>query len=63
MKYKPCNHELVEENGFVYCSKCGLEISRIFVVERGKRDLEIDEADRISLIEYLFDKSIEVNGI
>jgi len=41
-----------------------LEISRIFgVAERGKRDLEIDEADRISLLEYLFDKSIEVNGI
>ena len=63
MKYKRCNHEAIEVNGFVYCSKCGLELSRVFVVEEEKRDLEFEEADRKSLREYLFDQRIENNGI
>jgi len=40
-----------------------LELSRVFVVEEEKRDLEFEEADRRSLREYLFDQRIENNGI
>jgi len=41
MNYKLCNHRLVEENGFVYCEKCGLEISRVFDPRREKGDWDL----------------------